>query len=78
MKISTIGLIMIGLGIILFVLYGIYSGFEEIAESFNIITGIFAAIIIIGFLVLLISIIIEQRRDTQKMKEEIREEDLKP
>ena len=78
MKISTIGLIMIGLGIILFVLYGIYSGFEEIAESFNILTGIFAAIIIIGFLVLLISIIIEQRRDTQKMKKEIKEEDLKP
>jgi hypothetical protein len=65
-------------GIIIWVAYGLYLGFEEIMEAIDIITGLVAGLIIIGLIVLIISIVFEQRRDTKKMKEEIKKEDLEP
>ena len=75
---STIGLILLVAGIIIWVAYGLYLGFEEIMEAIDIITGLVAGLIIIGLIVLIISIVFEQRRDTKKMKEEIKKEDLEP
>ena len=75
---STIGLSLVIAGILLMIIYGLYLGFEEILETLDIITGFLTGLIIIGFLVLLISIIFEQRRDTKKMKEEIKKEDMEP
>ena len=75
---KTVGMILFIGGIILLLAYGLYLGFEELMNSLDFISGVFIGLILIGLIVLIISIIFEQRRDTKKMKEELREEDLKP
>ena len=74
---KTIGMILFLGGIILLIAYGIYQGFQEI-EIIDPIIAIGVGAIILGFLALLISIVVEQRKDTKKMKEEISKEDLEP
>ena len=74
---KTIGMVLFVGGIIILIAYGLFLGFQNI-ESVDYIIAIGAGTIIIGILTLLISIIIEQREDTKKMKEEISKEDLKP
>ena len=75
---ATAGLILVVAGIIIWIAYGIYLGFEEIIQALDIVTGFVAGIIIIGLIVLIVSIVIEQRRGTKKMREEIKKEDLEP
>ena len=75
---TSIGLLLLVAGIVIWIAYGLYLGFEEIMQSLNIITTFVAGLIIIGFLVLIVSIVIEQRKDTKKMKEKIKKEDLEP
>ena len=75
---STIGLILLVAGIIIWIAYGLYLGFEEIMQALDLVTGFVAGLIIIGIIVLIVSIVFEQRRDTKKMKEEIKKEDLEP
>jgi len=75
---STIGLILLVAGIVIWLAYGLYLGFDEIMQAIDIITGFIAGLIILGLIVLIISIVFEQRRDTKKMKEEIKKEDLEP
>ena len=65
-------------GFIIWIAYGLYLGFDEIMQALDIVTGFVGALIIIGIIVLFVSILIEQRRDTKKMKEEIKKEDLEP
>ena len=74
---KTIGMILFVGGIILLIAYGIYQGFQEI-EIIDPVIAIGIGAIILGFLALLVSIVIEQRKDTKKMKEEINKEDLEP
>ena len=74
---KTIGMILFVGGIILLIAYGIYQGFQEI-EIIDPVIAIGVGAIILGFLALLISIAIEQREGTKKMKEEISKEDLEP
>jgi low affinity Fe/Cu permease len=75
---TTVGLALLAIGIILWIAYGLYLGFEEIMQSLDFVTGFVAGLIIVGIIVLLVSIVIEQRRDTKKMKEQIKKEDLEP
>jgi len=75
---KTIGMILFIGGIILLLAYGLYLGFEEIIQAMDLVTGFLIGLTLIGFVVLIISIVIEQRSDTKKMKQEIKEEDLKP
>lgn len=74
----TIGFSMLIIAIILWIAYGLYIGFEEIIKALNIVTAILTGLIAVGFLVLLVSIIFEQRNDTKKMKQKIKKEDLEP
>ncbi len=74
---KTIGMVLFVGGTIILIAYGLFLGFQNI-ESIDYIIAIGAGTIIIGILTLLISIIIEQREDTKKMKEEISKEDLEP
>lgn len=74
---KTIGMVLFVGGTIILIAYGLLLGFQNI-ESIDYIIAIGAGTIIIGILTLLISIIIEQREDTKKMKEEISKEDLEP
>jgi len=75
---TTIGLALFGGGIILLIIYGIVQGFEELTQAMDLITMILSGVIIIGFIVLLVSIVMEQRKDTKKTMEHIKKEDLKP
>ncbi|UCF12818.1 MAG: hypothetical protein JSW06_00820 [Thermoplasmatales archaeon] len=65
-------------GIVIWIAYGLYLGFEEIMQAIDLVTGFVIGLILIGLIVLFGSILIEQRRDTKKMKEEIKKEDLEP
>ena len=75
---STVGLILLVAGIIIWIGYGLYLGFDEIMQAIDLVTGFVVGLIIIGLIVLIVSIVIEQRKDTKKMKEEIKKEDLEP
>jgi len=76
---KNIGMAIIVAGIIILIVYGLYEGFQEInLEEINVITAIGTGAIIIGLLILFISIIIEQQQGKQKMKKEIKKEDLEP
>jgi uncharacterized membrane protein (DUF106 family) len=65
-------------GIIIWIVYGIYLGFEKIMQTIDLVTWFVIGLIVIGIIVLFVSILIEQRKDTKKMKEEIKKEDLEP
>jgi hypothetical protein len=75
---TTIGLALFGGSIILLIIYGMIQGFEELTQAMDSITIAISGIIIIGFIVLLVSIVMEQRKDTKKTMEHIKKEDLKP
>jgi len=59
-------------GMILFI------GGEELIESLDFISGVFIGLILIGLIVLIISIIFEQRRNTKETMKDIKKEDLEP
>lgn len=74
---KKIGMALLVIGILVIILYGLYQGFQNIS-SIDYIIGFGAGLIIIGFLALFISIIMEQQKDKEKMKNEIKKEDLEP
>ena len=65
-------------GILIWIAYGLFLGFEEIMQALNPMTGFVIGLIVLGLIVLFGSILIEQRKDTKKMKEDISKEDLEP
>lgn len=75
---KTIGMVLFFGGIIAIIIYGLILGMEEIIQSFDFISGVLLGIIFVGFITILISIIIEQRKDSKKTMKEIKKEDLKP
>ena len=75
---SLIGFSLLIGGILIWIIYGFYLGWDEIMKALDIVTGLVIGLIVIGLIVLFGSIIIEQRKDTKKMKKEIRKEDLEP
>ena len=75
---ATIGLILLVAGVIIWILYGLYLGFEEIMQALDLVTGFVVGLIIVGIIVLIVSIVMEQRKDTREMKEKIKKEDLEP
>jgi len=75
---KTFGMILFFGGIILLVGYGLYLGFEELVEAMDIISGFLIGLILIGLIVLIISIVIEQRKDAKETIKEIKKEDLEP
>ena len=77
-KWASIGLLMVIVGILIWLAYGVYLGFEEILKAIDVITGFVVGIILVGLFVLTFSIVIEQQKDTKKMKKKIKKEDLNP
>ena len=65
-------------GILIWIAYGFYLGWDEIMKALDLVTGFVIGLIVIGLIVLFVSIVIEQRKDAKKMKEEIKKEDLEP
>ena len=75
---ATLGIILLVAGIIIWIAYGLYLGFEEIMQALDLVTGFIAGLIILGVIILIVSIVIEQRKDTREMREKIKKEDLEP
>ena len=75
---KTVGMILFIGGVILLIAYGLYLGFEELIESLDFISGVFIGLMLIGLIVLIISIIFEQRRNTKETMKDIKKEDLEP
>ena len=75
---KTIGMILFFGGIIAMIIYGLILGLEEIMESLDFVSGVLIGLIFVGFLMLLISFIIEQKKDTKATMKNIKKEDLKP
>ena len=75
---TVIGFSLLGGGLLIWILYGFYLSFEELMRTLDFVTGIVIGLVVIGLIVLFVTIFIEQKRDTKKMKEEIKKEDLEP
>jgi uncharacterized membrane protein len=75
---ATIGIILLAAGLIIWIAYGLYLGFEEIMQALDLVTGFVAGLIVIGVIILIISVIVEQHKDTKEMKEKIKKEDFEP
>jgi uncharacterized membrane protein YgaE (UPF0421/DUF939 family) len=75
---KTIGLTMFVTGIILLIIYGIMQDFSAIIETLDIISGAILGLIFLGLIILIISIVIEQKKDTKETMKDIKKEDLKP
>jgi hypothetical protein len=77
-NITIAGLLFLFGGIVIWILYGLYLGFEEIMQSLNLVTIFIGGLIIIGILVIFVSVIIDRYRETEEIKEKISKEDLEP
>ena len=75
---KNIGLALLGIGVIGLIIYAIVQGYMEIIQAEDYIIGGLIGIIIIGFLTILISIVMEQRKDTKETMNKIDKEDLRP
>jgi len=75
---KTIGLLMFVGGIILLIIYGLVQDFSAIIEALDIVSGAIIGIIILGLIVLIISIVMEQKKDTKETMKDIKKEDLEP
>ena len=73
-----VGLILLIGGLIIWVAYGLYLGAGDILATLDLVTGLVAGLIIIGVIILIISVILEQTSDMQKRREEIKKEDFEP
>jgi hypothetical protein len=77
-KVKNLGFAIFILGIVLLITYGAYLGFSDFLGVLDIITGLSIIMIMIGLIVLFISILIEQQHGKEKIKEELKKEDLEP
>jgi len=75
---KRIGMLLFIGGILLLIIYGLILGYSEIIRSFDIISGLLVVVIFIGLIVLVINIIIEQRRNLKDTMKDIKKEDLEP
>ena len=65
-------------GIVLLIGYGVYQGLDEIMATVDVVVGFLIGVLVLGLVILVVSIVSEQRRNARKMREEIDKEDLKP
>lgn len=75
---KTIGLLMFVGGIILLIVYGLVQDFSAIVEALDIISGAIIGTICLGLIILVASIVMEQKKDTKETMKDIKKEDLKP
>jgi SNF family Na+-dependent transporter len=75
---KTIGMILFFGGIILLIGYGLIQGFEEIVNALDFISGALLGLILVGLVTLIISIYLEQKKDTKETMKNIKKEDLEP
>lgn len=75
---TIFGLALLIGGIVIWVLYGLYLGFDAIMNALNLWTGVVGGLIIIGIIVIFASVISDRYHEYYEVKEKIKEEDLEP
>ncbi|MFH1101404.1 MAG: hypothetical protein V1726_05150 [Methanobacteriota archaeon] len=75
---TILGLILLIGGILIWAFYGLYLGFDEIMQTLDLTTLLIGGIILIGILILIVSIAIDQVKTMKKMKQKIKKEDFEP
>ena len=74
---ENVGFVIFIISAVFLLIYGLYRGFQEIKE-FDLIAVTLGVLLIIGIVILLVSVIKEQRKSIKQMKKEIKKEDLRP
>ena len=75
---KTIGMILFFGGIALLIGYGLIQGFEELMNALDLISGFLLGLILVGLITLIVSIYLEQKKDTKETMKHIKKEDLEP
>jgi len=75
---KTIGMILFFGGIALLIGYGLIQGFEELMNALDLISGFLLGLILVGLVTLIVSIYLEQKKDTKETMKNIKKEDLEP
>lgn len=75
---KTIGMILFFGGIALLIGYGLIQGFEELMNALDLISGFLLGLILVGLVTLIVSIYLEQKKDTKETLKNIKKEDLEP
>ena len=75
---TIFGLILFIGGLVIWVLYGLLLGAEEIMQALDFTTALVGGLIIIGVIVIFISVIIDRYHEHEEIKEKISKEDLEP
>jgi len=75
---KRIGMILFFGGIALLIGYGLIQGFEELMNALDLISGFLLGLILVGLVTLIVSIYLEQKKDTKETMKNIKKEDLEP
>jgi len=73
-----IGLLLVIVGVIIYALYALWLGAEELMQLLSPATVIIGGLIFFGCLIILISAIIDRYHETEEIKQKIKKEDLEP
>ncbi len=75
---TILGLLFLIGGVIIWAIYGLILGAEEIMQALNVTTAIVSGLIIMGIVVIFVSVIIDRYHEHEEIKEKISKEDLEP
>ena len=75
---TTLGLILVIAGIVIYALYALWLGAEHITLALFSPAGLIGALIIIGIIMIFVSVIVDRYHECKEIKEKISKEDLEP
>ena len=75
---TLLGLILVIIGFVVYVLYALWIGAEEIMQALNTPTLLISGLVLIGVAIIFISIIIDRYHEHEEIKQKIKKEDLEP
>jgi uncharacterized membrane protein len=75
---TMLGLILVIIGIVIYALYALWLGAEEIMQALNTPTLLISGLVLIGVIIIFVSIIIDRYHEYKEIKQKIKKEDLEP
>ena len=75
---TILGLLLVIIGVAIYALYALWLGAEQLKLALFSPAGAIGALIIIGVLIILVSVIVDRYHEYEEIKEKIPKEDLKP
>ena len=75
---TILGLLLLIGGIVIWAIYSLYLGAEEIMQALNVPTALIGGLVIIGIIMIFVSVIVDRYHECKEIKEKISKEDLEP